>query len=107
MVTTTVGARSTKVTETVDNSVTNMDNSIVNEIKYDFNIIEYGQIDNAKPLDTLAKCIIDNINKETKIDSDIPLPDEELNFSENTWITIKIIAARAYPTDGDPKDFKE
>ena len=100
-----VGARSTRSgTQTdADNSVTNMDNSIVNEIKYDFNIIEYGQIDNAKPLDTLAKCIIDNINKETKIDSDILLPDEELNFSENTWITIKIIAARAFPTDGDLK----
>lgn len=86
-----------------DNSVVNVDNSVVNEIKNDFNIIEYGQIDNAKPLDTLAKCIIDNINKETKIDSDILLPDEELNFSEKTWISIKILAARAYPTDGDLK----
>lgn len=87
----------------VDKSVVNVDNSVVNEIKNDFNIIEYGQIDNAKPLDTLAKCIIDNINKETKIDSDILLPDEELNFSEKTWISIKILAARAYPTDGDLK----
>ena len=74
-----------------------MDNSIVNEIKMISNIIEYGQIDNAKPLDTLVKCIIDNINKETKIDSEISLPDEELNFIEKTWITIKILAARAYP----------
>ena len=53
--------------------------------------------------DTLAKCIVDNINKETKIDSEISLPDEELNFSEKNWITIKILAARAYPTDGDLK----
>ena len=87
----------------VDKSITNVDNSIVNEIKNDFNIIEYGQIDNAKPLDTLAKYIIDNINKETKIDSEISLPDEELNVIEKTWITIKILAARAYPTDGDLK----
>ena len=86
-----------------DNSVVNVDNSVVNEIKNDFNIIEYGQIDNAKPMDTLAKCIIDNINKETKIDSEISFPDEELNFSEKTWITIKILAARAFPTDGDLK----
>ena len=61
----------------VDNSVVNMDNSVVNEdnsvVKFDNSVVinieeinttEYSQIDNPKPLDALAKCIVDNISKE-------------------------------------------
>ena len=91
----------------VDKSITNVDNSVVNEIKNDFNIIEYGQIDNAKPLDTLAKCIVDNINKETKIDSEISLPDEELNFSEKELDYNQNSSSKSVSYRWRSKDFKE